>query len=209
MQSYRVMIDRLDTRFQDGRDQYLWDTQGWYGGDINKLWLKVEGEVEFREKIEKVEAQALWSRAITPWFDLQAGLRYDFRPKPDRGYLVFGTQGLAPHFFAVDAAAFVSEKADISARLEVEYGLLITQHLILQPRGEVNVAVQQVRKLGIGRGFNDVELGVRLRYEFAREFAPYIGVEWERKLGRTAGKAKASTTYSLSRDCASGFETGE
>lgn len=187
---YRVLIDRLEARLHGEQDQYLWDAQGWYGSDIDKLWLKAEGEGAFSDKVESVEAQILWSHAITPWFDLQGGLRYDFRPKPDRGYLVLGAQGLAPYFFELDAAAFVSEKGDISARLEAEYDLLITQRLILQPRAEVNLAVQQVRALGIGRGFNDIELGVRLRYEFAREFAPYIGVEWERKLGRSADFAR-------------------
>lgn len=190
MTTYRVMIDQLEARIHDGRDGYLWDAQGWYGGDIDKLWIKTEGEGSFGEKTEEAEVQALWSRAITPWFDVQAGLRYDFRPDPERGHLVLGLQGLVPYQFEVDAAAFVSDEGDVSARLEAEYDLLITQRLILQPRAEVNLAAQEVRELGVGSGINDVELGLRLRYEFAREFAPYVGVEWERKLGETADFAR-------------------
>ncbi|MAD38246.1 MAG: copper resistance protein CopB [Tistrella sp.] len=190
IRSYRVMIDQLETRVRDGRDGYLWDAQGWYGGDIDKLWVKTEGEGTFGERTEQAEVQALWSRAITPWFDVQAGARYDVRPDPERGYAVFGLQGLVPYMFELDTAAFVSNEGDVSARLEGEYELLITQRLILQPRAEINLAVQEVRELGIGSGVNDVELGLRLRYEFAREFAPYIGVNWERKLGETADFAR-------------------
>src|SRR3546814_463397 len=133
MRTYRVMVDQLEARIHDGRDGYLWDAQGWYGGDINKLWIKTEGEGSFGEKLEEAEVQALWSRAITPWFDFQAGLRYDFRPEPERGHLVLGLQGLVPYQFEVDAAAFVSDEGDVSARFEAEYDLLITQRLILQP----------------------------------------------------------------------------
>jgi len=43
---------------------------------------------------------------------------------------------------------------------------------------------------GIGSGFSDLELGLRLRYEFRREFAPYVGLHWERKFGRTADLAR-------------------
>lgn len=187
---YKVMIDQLEARIHDGRDGYLWDAQGWYGGDINKLWIKTEGEGRFGEKTAEAEVQALWSHAITPWFDAQAGLRYDFQPDPERGHLVLGLQGLVPYLFEIDTAAFVSDDGDVSARLEAEYDLFITQRLITQPRAEINLAAQEVRDLSIGSGINDVELGLRLRYQFAREFAPYVGVQWERKLGETADFAR-------------------
>ena len=190
IRAYQVLIDRLETRIDDSSESYLWDAQGWYGGDIDKLWIKTEGEGTFGEPTEQAEVQALWSRSVTPWFDVQAGARYDLRPDPQRAYAVLGLQGLVPYLFELDAAAFVSNEGDVSARLEGEYELLITQRLILQPRAEINLAVQEVRELGIGSGVNDVELGLRLRYEFAREFAPYVGVGWERKLGETANFAR-------------------
>src|SRR3546814_4465027 len=108
---------------------YLWDAQGWYGGDINKFWFKTEGEGNFGESPEQVEVQALWSRAITPWFDFQAGIRYDFRPDPERGHLVVGLQGLVPYQFEIDAAAFLSDEGDLTARFEAEYDQRITQRL--------------------------------------------------------------------------------
>lgn len=190
LQGYKLMVDRLEARIRDGKDAFLWDADAWYGGDIDKLWVKTEGEGTFDEKVEDAEVQALWSRAITPWFDLQAGLRYDFRPEPERGHAVVGIQGLTPYLFELDAAAFVSNEGDVTARIEGEYELMITQRLVLQPRAEINLAAQDVGEIGIGAGVTDVELGARLRYEFAREFAPYVGVEWERLLGETADMAR-------------------
>lgn len=190
MKAYRVMADRLETRIRDGRDGYLWDAQGWYGGDIDKLWIKSEGAGSFGEEPEEAEVQALWSRAITPWFDIQAGVRYDFEPDAGLSHLVLGLQGLAPYFFEIDAATFLSHEGDLTARVEVEYDQLITQKLILQPRAEVELAAQDVRETGIGAGLSSIEAGLRLRYEFVPEFAPYIGIEYQRKIGKTARLAR-------------------
>lgn len=192
MKTSRVIINRMEARIHEGQDGYGWDAQGWYGGDINRLWIKTEGQGSFGQKVEEAEMQALWSRAFTPWFDYQAGVRYDQEPHPRRGYAVFGIQGLAPYFFELDAAAFLSNEGEVSARFDAEYDLLLTQRLILQPAFEVNLAAQDVEERGIGSGINDVELGLRLRYEIRREFAPYIGVNWQRKLGQTADIARGN-----------------
>jgi len=187
LRTYKVMIDQLEVGVRNGRDGYAWeDVQLWYGGDIDRLWIKSQGEGSFGEAIESAEVQALWSHAIGPFFDLQAGVRYDIRPQPDRGYLVLGVQGLAPYWFEVDGAAFVSQKGDISARFEAEYDQRITQRLILQPRGELAFSLQDVPEHGIGSGLSTAEAGLRLRYEFIPEFAPYVGVQYERAFGDTA-----------------------
>ncbi len=183
------LADRLEARSRDG---YLWDVQAWYGGDINKLWLKTEGEAGFGDRPEDAEFQALYSRAISPWFNFQTGLRYDVRPTPERSHLVVGIQGLLPYTFELDAAAFLSNKGDLTGRFEFEYDQLITQRVVLQPRIEFNLAAQDIPELKIGSGLSSVEAGVRLRYEFRREFAPYIGVSWGRKLGATADFARAA-----------------
>jgi copper resistance protein B len=189
---YMVLFDRLEYRAVDGRDGYAWDAEGWYGGDYNRLWIKTEGEGEFGEKVESAEIQALYSRAIDPWFNLQAGVRYDIRPKPDRAHLVLGVQGLAPYWFEVDGALFLSTKGDLTARLEAEYDQRITNRLILQPRVEVDLSAQNVPELGIGAGLSSADVGLRLRYEIKREFAPYVGVQYERRFGDTADFATAS-----------------
>ena len=185
------ILERLEARLGKGEDVYLWDAQGWYGGDIDKLWLKSEGEGAFGGELESAEVQALWSHAIDPWFDVQAGIRYDFEPE-GRAHAVLGVQGLAPYMFEVDAAAFLSDRGDLTANLEAEYDQRITQRLILQPRAEISLSAQDIPRLGIGAGVSSVETGLRLRYEFLREFAPYIGVDYEAKVGKTADLARAA-----------------
>jgi copper resistance protein B len=187
----KFLIDQLETRIRNGRDGYFLNAEAWYGGDINKLWLKTEIEGEFGHGPEQTEVQALYSRAIDPWWNLQAGVRYDFRPDPERAYLVLGIEGLAPYWFEVDAAAFVSNKGDVSARLEVENDLRLTQKLILQPRIEMDLAAQDVPEIGVGSGLSSAEAGLRLRYEIKREFAPYVGVAYERAFGDTADFRRA------------------
>ena len=188
-----VMIERLEVRVPtDGDDiGYVWDAQGWYGGDLNRFVVKTEGEGEFGSELEDAEIQALFSRAIGPFFDLQAGARLDFEPAT-RTHAVIGVQGLAPYMLHVDAALFLSDRGDLTARFEGEYDQKITQSLILQPRVEVELAAQDIARRNIGAGFSKVEAGVRLRYEIAREFAPYFGIEYEAKLGETADLARAA-----------------
>lgn len=180
--------DRAEYRAREGGDGYLWDVQGYYGGDLDKFWFKSEGEGTFGEKPESAEIQGLWSHAIGPWWDLQAGVRQDLTG-PERTHAVLGVQGLAPYMFEVDAAAFLSTKGDLTARVEAELDQRITQRLTLQPRAEVNLSAQDIPELGVGAGLDSVELGLRLRYEFVREFAPYVGIEQEWKVGQSADYA--------------------
>jgi copper resistance protein B len=189
---YMVLFDRLEYRALDGGDGYAWDAEGWYGGDYNRLWLKTEGEGEFAEAVEFAEVQALYSRAINPWFNLQTGVRYDIKPEPSRTHFVLGVQGLAPYWFEIDAAVFFSDEGDVTGRLEAEYDQRITNRLILQPRVELDLAAQDVPELGIGSGLASAEAGLRLRYEIKREFAPYIGVQYERSFGETADFVRAA-----------------
>lgn len=191
MTTATFMIDRAETRIGEGQNIYLWDLQAWYGGDIDKLWLKSEGEGAFGGGVEGAEVQALWSHAIGAWFDVQAGLRHDSRPDR-RTHAVLGVQGLAPYFFELDAAAFLSDKGEMTARVEAEYDQRITQRLILQPRAELSMSAQNVPEIGLGAGLTSIEAGLRLRYEFSREFAPYIGIDYESRLGETADIARTT-----------------
>ena len=185
-----VQGDRFETQAHDGADGFLWDLQGYYGGTTSKLWFKSEGEAVFGEEVEHAEVQALWSKAISPYWDLQAGLRQDLAG-PATTHAVIGIHGLAPYMFEVDAALFLSHRGDITAKIEGELDQRITQRLILQPRAELNFAAQDVPENGIGSGLSDIELGLRLRYEIKREFAPYIGVSYDRRLGDSARFSRA------------------
>ena len=186
----QVMVDMAEVRFRNGRDGFHWDGEGWFGGDRDRLVIKSEGEGAFGRKVEDAEVQALYSRAIGPYFNLQAGVRHDIAPNPSRTYLAAGVEGLAPYWFELEATAFLSDKGDLSARLSGYYDQRITQRLILQPRAEINVATSSDRVRGIGSGVSDFDVGLRLRYEIAREFAPYVGITWDRKLGDTARYAR-------------------
>lgn len=192
-----VLIDRLEFSSGDAVDALTVDAEGWYGGDRNKFWWKAEGSRELASSnAGEAEIQALYSRLIAPFWDFQVGVRYDrtWGPGPDRdrSFLVLGFEGLAPYWFELEPTIFVSEDGDVSAQLTATYDLLLTQRLILQPRLDLNSAAQDVPEFGVGSGLNNVELGLRLRYEIRREFAPYVGVTWIRQIGDTADLARAS-----------------
>lgn len=191
MQTGVVMVERLEARLGEGHDGWLWDAQAWYGGDIDKVWFKTEGEGELSGPVEDAEVQLLWSHAIGPFWGLQAGARLDLEPET-RSHLALGVQGLAPYMFHVDVAAFLSDRGDLTARVEAEYDQKLTQRLILQPRIEFELAAQDIPERAIGAGLAKLEPELRLRYEIRREFAPYIGVEYEAKLGQTADLARAA-----------------
>ncbi|MFP5434424.1 MAG: copper resistance protein B, partial [Alphaproteobacteria bacterium] len=198
---YQVMFNLAEVQVRQGRDAYRWDGEAWFGGDINRLTIKSEGEGVFRQGVESAEVQALYSRAIGPYFNLQAGIRHDIQPSPSRTYATIGFEGLAPYWFEVEGAVFLSDKGDVLGRLEGYYDQRLTQRLVLQPRVEFNLAAQDVPQNRIGSGLVDAELGLRLRYEITRQFAPYVGVSYEAKTGRTADYARADgedpTTTSL------------
>ncbi len=181
----RVLWNIAEYHVRDGRDSIEWDGEGWYGGDINRLWVKSEGEGSPGGSLGTMELQTLYSRAIDPYWNIQAGLRYDFKPNPSRVYATVGLEGLAPSFFDVEGALFLSNKGELMGRAEAWYDQRITQRLILQPRVEVDLAAQNSRDIGVGAGLSKGEVGVRLRYDIRREFAPYVGVQYSRAFGRT------------------------
>ena len=159
-------------------------------GDIDRLVLKSEGEGVFGQSLESGEVQALYSRALDPYWNLQAGVRHDFQPGPPLTYATIGVEGLALYWFETEAALFVSTDGDLLGRLEGYYDQRLTQRLILQPRVELNLSAQEMPAQGIGAGLSNAELGLRLRYEIAREFAPYIGISFDGKTGVTARYAR-------------------
>lgn len=169
MTHWNVVLDRLETRPASGADGYAWEGWARYGGDIDRMVVKTEGEG--RHGVEAVDAQALYSHAIGPYFDLQAGVRQAFEPD-NRTYATVGVSGLAPYWFEVEAAAFLSNKGDVSARVEADYDLRLTNRLILQPSVEATLAQDA-----------SAEVGVRLRYDITRQFAPYVGVHHEKTFG--------------------------
>lgn len=187
-----LSFDLAEFVVHKGKESYRWDGEAWFGGDINRFVFKYEGEGEFGGPLDDLELSGLYSRAISPYWNLQAGVRYDVKPDPSRTYAVIGVEGLAPYWFEITAAAFVSNKGEVRGRIEGYYDQRITQKLILQPRLEANFSAQTIPELGVGAGLSNLELGVRLRYEIEKEFAPYIGFEWVRQFGESARFTRAS-----------------
>ena len=185
-----LQFDNLEYQGGKPQDSLRWDFLGWRGGDTNRFWFKSEGrQIISKSQGSEYEVQALYGRLIAPFFDLQAGVRFDRRVerdnKPSRVYAVLGLQGLAPYRFDIEPTLFLSQKGKLSARFTGTYDVLFSQRLVLQPRLEFNVAAQKDEEIGTGAGFNDAEVGLRLRYEVRREFAPYIGVTWRQSFGAT------------------------
>ena len=191
MRFSQVIFNLAEAQVQRGGNGYRWDGEGWFGGDIHRLVVKTEGEGGFGDRVGTAEVQALYARALDPYWNLQAGVRQDLGAGARRSYAVLGVEGLAPYWFDVEAAVFLSDKGDVLARGEVWYDQRITQRAVLQPRAELNLAAQDMPDSRIGAGLSSAEFGVRLRYELRREFAPYVGVSWERRYGATARYARS------------------
>ncbi len=195
----KVMLNLGEYRVQpDGEDGYRWEAEGRLGGNINRLVVKSEGDGGVDSGLETAELQGLYSRAISPFFDLQAGVRQDFEPTTDRTYAVIGFEGLAPYWFGAQTALFVSDRGDVLARAEGSYDIRLFQRVVLQPQTELNLAAQDVPEAGIGSGLSSIELGLRLRYEIRREFAPYVGFSYDKLFGDTADFARDSDESSSS-----------
>ncbi len=185
-----VLIDQLEQFTGDDENGQSLNAQAWVGSDLNKIWFKLEGE-RSDGRLETMRMELLWSKAISAYWNLQSGARHDSGSGPSRNWAAIGMQGLAPYWFEVDATAYVGEQGRTAFRLEAEYELLLTQRLVLQPDVEMNFYGKDDPARGIGAGFSDIELALRLRYEVTRKFAPYVGVVWSRKFGKTADYARA------------------
>lgn len=187
------MLDRLEHR--DGRDSdySYWEAQAWIGSDINKLWLKTEGNI-VQGKTDDAELEAYYSRAITAFWDVQYGARHDFSSEdlPARNWLGIGFKGLAPYMFDVDATAYVGNKGRTALRFKAEYDLLLTQRWVFMPEVELNAYGKEDAERNLGSGLSDGSLTLRLRYDVRRELSPYVGVTWSQKYGGTADFARAA-----------------
>jgi copper resistance protein B len=186
-----VRLDRFEWRNAAGADVGAWDANAWYGGDYNKVWFKTEG-VHVRGRTEDARAELVWDRIVSRWWSLQVGARQDFGAGRPRTWAAVGMQGLAPQWFDIEGTLYVGDGGRTAARFQAEYTLLFTQRLILQPELELNLYGKSDPERGLGSGLSDLEIGLRLRYEFRREFAPYVGLTWARAFGETADFKRAN-----------------
>ena len=179
-----VLVDQLEWRSGHGAGALSFSSNGWVGGDINRVWFRMEGDGADGD-VDDAQAHVLYGRAIARWWDVVAGVRQDVQPGAQT-WLAVGVQGLAPGFFDVDVTAYLSDDGQTAARLGLGYDLLLTNRLVLQPSLELNVYGKGNAALGVGSGLSTAEGGVRLRYQIRRELAPYVGVAWVRAFGDSA-----------------------
>lgn len=184
-----LLFDRLEAWDADsdagsGTGQ-AWEAQGWIGTDRHRLWLRSEGEREGGHT-ESADVEVLYGRPVARWWDLVAGVRHDIAPGKDQNFAAIGVMGMAPQKFEVEATVYLGASGQTAARVEAEYELLLTNRLILQPVIEAEWHGKRDASRGIGSGLGTVETGLRLRYEFTRRFAPYVGLVHERNFGATA-----------------------
>ncbi len=194
-----VVVDTLEWRRADGESTGAWDGYAWFGRDEGKLWIRSEGERAGRDT--NADAEVLFDRNFARWWSLQAGARHDFGTGPSRSWAAFGVQGIAPYFFESSATVYIGEQGRSALRLRSEYEVLFTQRLILRPSLELNLYGKSDPVRNVGSGLSDATLGLRLRYEIRRQFAPYVGVTWEKRFGHTrdlarrAGEPPAQTYF--------------
>lgn len=186
-----LLFNRLERVYTSNANSTAYDAQAWFGRDYDRLVVKAEGDVT-QGKLQETRTELLWSHAIVSFWNTQLGVRNDGGTGPERNWLAVGVQGLAPYWFEVDATAYAGDNGKAALRLGAEYELLLTQKLILQPRAEINLYGKNDPARDIGSGFSDALTGLRLRYEYSRQFAPYAGVEWSGKFGDTASYARAA-----------------
>lgn len=191
---FYVKADKFEVRDTDEGSLQVWEFDAWLGKDLDKLWIKSSGE-RHKGEVESNEIDILYSKAISPYWDLQMGLRHEFRPKPAENSIGIGVMGVAPYLFEVDANVFINDDGDLNARLDAEYEYLFTQRIILVPNLELEFNSDDDNARGIVSGLSAAELGLRLHYEFKREFSPYIGINYEKKFGNSVVSESSETQF--------------
>lgn len=186
-----VLADVLEYRPERQDSDFRWDGEGWYGGDFNRLWFKSEGERDTAFKADyDIDFQLLYGRFVRRYYDFQVGARVETQTFQGRNvtrtHAVIGIEGLVPYRYDIESSLFISQDGDVSGRFTFTRDYQVTQRLILQPRFETSAAVQKVERFTTGRGLNNIEAGLRLRYEIRREFAPYVGISFDRSFFGTA-----------------------
>jgi copper resistance protein B len=190
-----LIIDQLESVNGDEGEATAYDLQAWLSQGLQRVTLKAEGDIE-HGKLEESRTELLWGKALSAYWDTQLGIRHDMGDNPSQSWLAAGVQGLAPYWFEIDATGYLGSGGQTALRLDVEYDLLLTQQLILQPAAEFTLYGKNDASRGLGSGLSDATLGVRLRYEFSRQFAPYVGIERTTRFGQTADFARKAGLHS-------------
>ena len=186
-----VLFDQLEWQAADTAVDLNVDARGWLGRDRDRLWFRGEGQRE-DGRVGDAQVHFLYGRQVSRWWDVVGGVRQDFQPGRPQTWAAIGVQGLSPYRFEIEATAYVGASGRTQARFEIEYELLVTNRLVLQPQIEAEIFGRSDAARRVGAGLSTTDIGLRLRYEFRRELAPYLGVAWQRRYGTTADFARES-----------------
>ena len=200
----KVLIDQLEYVHNADANGTALDAQAYYGSDANKLWLKLDAE-RSGGHLRDTRSEVLWDHAARAFWDTQLGIRHDVGVGPSRTWAALGVQGISPYWFDIETTAYVGQSGRTALRVEAQYDLLLTQRLIVTPDLELNAYGKSDLARNIGAGVSNVELGLRLRYEITRQFAPYIGVDWNRRVGTTADLVRAAGEPACDHAIVAGF----
>ncbi|HZU63982.1 MAG TPA: copper resistance protein B [Novosphingobium sp.] len=200
-----MKVDLAEYQLGAGADRWRWEGEGW-AGDVNRLLLRTRGEGAVGRRLDEAEVEAAYARAISPWWNLEAGVRQDIRPTPARSHAMLAAEGMAPYLFDVLAAAYLSDRGQLTGRIEASVDQRLTRRLVLQPRMELNLSAQDMPAERLGAGLTSAELGLRLRFEITRRFAPYVGAAWTWRSGRTAAYARAEGEGAAARSLVLGVK---
>ncbi len=201
---HRIWLENIEGVFGT-HNGGAWDMQGWVGGDFEKLWIKSEGAT-LNGKTQDAKVEALWAHAILPFWDTQLGVRHDFSAGPSREWAALGVQGISPYWLDIELTGYVGEEGRTAGRLKTEYDLYLTQHLILKPEVELNAYGKPDRAREIGAGLSDGQFELRLRYEFTRRCAPYVGYVYDAKFAGSASLARLSRDPAVDHRVVAGLE---
>jgi len=179
-----LVMDRFELLNNDENTR-IWEGSFYIGYDIDKLYVYSDGEAT-SDRLESSQNELVYSRAIAPFWDAQVGLVYDKNANASKTWGEVAIAGLAPYYFETRAALLVNGDGNVGLRLDAEYETLFTQKLILSTSVETDFYTKDDPTMQLGSGLSSMEAGLRLRYEFVREFAPYIGVTWEKTFGNTS-----------------------
>jgi copper resistance protein B len=157
----------------------------WAGYDFHKAVLSWDIEREDGD-ISESEWGVLYRTVLSPFWDVDIGLKKDFKGTPSRSWGLISVSGTAPYYFEITADLMISNEGRWGASFEVEQEWMMTQQWVVKPSVELDFYAKEDEANEIGSGLSSLTWAMLLGYEVVREFTPYIGVRHFQRYGDTA-----------------------
>lgn len=206
-------ISTVDTKWllnEDGEGALKSEIETRIGTDENKIFIKIHTD-KAESHDAHFDAKVLYSRMISDFWDVQAGVRYrsqkvelDHHVKDSEEQLdaVIGLHGMAPYFFETDAYFYAGEDHYSGLSLETERDLLLTQKLIFKPYLDLDVVFSDDSKYAKKSGLSSLITGIETRYEISKKVMPYLDIAYE------YSKGNDETAWQVESDSEKGWRYG-